>query len=313
MSFLERHELVARMEWMLRLGALGMSSVLAPTILGTVCLDLVQDTLHTDDVLRWLLVTITLSTVIAGLVMHIALAKRSGRMLFGLSCLGGFLFVVLTGGLYELLDGEFASAGTGLLVGATFGAVLSIPCGGLFGLLFLGMFVPTQKRLADPAQDSLAHTANALARVLLIASAIAMLAVSRIEGPYCSTFFSLLSRSFQYEAPEGTDIAWTRYLIGAPFVIAALALSLYAHLEQRRLRLLRESLGRRDLNDWNISDLSPTSEAMPLTEADRSAPHKLLLEDSHSDLEASSVHAYRHHARPAAVYIGIIAPPELPQ
>ena len=312
MRFLERHELVTRMEWMLRLGALGMSSVLAPTILGTACLVL-QDAPHMDAVLRWLLVTITLCTVIAGLVMHIALAKRSAHMLFGLSCLGGFLFVVLSGGLYELLDGDFASARTGLLVGATSGAVLSVPCGGLFGLLFLGMFVPTQKHLATPAQDSLAHTARALARVLLIASAIAMLAVGLIEGPYCSTFFGLLSSGFQYEAPEGTDIAWTRYLIGAPFVLTALALNIYAYAQQRKLRLLREALGRRDLNAWNISDLSPTSEAMPLTEADRSAPHKLLLEGSHSDLKAPSANAYRHHARQAAVYIGIIAAPAPPQ
>ena len=313
MSFLERHELVTRMEWMLRLGALGMSSILAPTILGTVCLMLIEYAPHTDDVLRWLLVTIALSTVIAGLVMHAALAKRSAPMLFGLSCLGGFLFVVLTGGLYELLDGELESAGTGLLFGATFGAVLSIPCGMLFGLLFLGIFVPTQKHLADPAQDSLAHTANALARVLLIASVIAMVAVAIVEGPYCITFFSVLAGLFQYDPPEGTDIAWTRYLIGAPFVLTALALLLYARLQQRKLRLLREALGRRDPNAWSVSDLSPTSEAMPLTEADRNAPHKLLLEGAHADLDAPNANAYRHYARQEAVYIGIIGAPELPR
>ena len=302
------------MEWLLMLGAVGMSSILAPTILGRECLTLTQHAIHWDDLLRWLIVAITLSALISGVVMRLAIVARSAGLLsagllFGLACVGGFVFVVGTAGLYELLNGDFNAAGTEMFIGATFGAAVSVPCGMLFGLLFLGIFVPAQKHLANPAQDSIAHVARALSRVLLIASALAMLAVMTIEGPYCRAFFDIFTDVFHYQAPEGTDIAWTRFLIGVPLLLPALSLSAYAYVQARRFRLLREALGRRNSTLWSISDITPSPDALPLTDADRSAPQKRLLEGALSE----SADAYRHQAKGDAVYVGIIGAPELPR
>ena len=313
MRFLERHELVSRMEWLLRLGAVGMSCILAPTLLGTVCLLIAEYAPHVDEVLRFLFSAIAVSSAISGLVMHVGVTKRSGGVLFGLACVGGYFFVMLTGVLYQLLGAELGDVGSTILVSATFAAALSIPCGMLFGLLFIGMLAPVQMQLESPAQDSLAQTARALARVFAVASVLAVIAVTVIEGPYCITFFSVLSEAFDYQAPEGTDIAWTRFLIGVPLLLAALTLGIYAHLQERKFRLLRAALGRRDANIWSISDLTPTVTAMPLTEADRSASHKLLLEGAHADLDVPNANAYRHHAKQAPVYIGIIEAHERPQ
>lgn len=310
MRFLERHELVSRMAWLLRLGAIGMSSILAPTILGTVCLSLAEYAVHADEVLRFLIASVSTSALISGLVMHAGVTKRSSGVLFGLACVGGYLFVMLTGVLFQLLGGELEDAGSTLLISATFAAALSIPCGMLFGFLFMGMLAPVQMQLERPAQESLAVAARALARVLAVASILAVIAISSVEGPYCMSFFGVLSEVF--EAPEGTDIAWTRFLVGVPLLVPALLLGLYAHIQRRAFRLLRTALGRREHSAFGISDLLPTSEAMPLTEADRDASHKRLLEPSTLDHEASS-NAYRHHAKPESVYIGLIEAPELPQ
>lgn len=105
---------------------------------------------------------------------------------------------------------------------ATFGGIVSAPTGAGFGLLFLVSAWPAIRALEAPSQDGTAWVSGAAGVQLAIAAAITLALLHGAEGPYCQALFVVALPALGVGLPEGSDLAWTRYLLASPLALGAL-------------------------------------------------------------------------------------------
>jgi hypothetical protein len=279
MIFLRRSELIARSAWLLTWGAALMSAFLAPTILGAASLGLLALVPTWTEFLHFVIITMPLGALFGGLAMHLALRVRSAWMLVGAACAGGVLFLLGTAVLHAVFEAEAQTVLAAVLIFGLYGGFFSAPCGILFGFILLGMFIPSQRHLTAPAQDSPAHVARLVARVFFLAAALALLSAWFVEEPYGSALSHLIFELSR--APLSAEsVAWTRLLFATPLALMGLLFWATGHLREMQLHAMRAAIGKRTHNAWSVSDIEPDYNATPLTEADRLPSIKRLLEPS---------------------------------
>ena len=322
MILLERSDLVSGIARRLTLGTALVCSLLAPILLGAGFLEFpLMHAPRVSAVLRFFLISIPLAGLLGGLVMHLAVQKRSAAKLVRNACFGGVLFLTGTVVLHMALDGAHPRLvfGVGLFSG-TFGSVISAPCGFLFGLAMRSMFETANKHPEAPAQDSQLRVAQLVAWALLAAAGFSLLATWLVEGPYevalshwLSTgpvrppegsFLRIIEGHTQpvFVTPEGSALAWTRFLFAAPLALVAALLWAYTQLQAWKFQRERAAIRGRTHETWSISDLHAEDDAMPLTEADRRSTQKRLLEP----LEGGLPYRETPHVR---VYVGLAPRP----
>ncbi len=237
-------------------------------------------TLH--ELVLYTVWAMVLSAVIGGAVVHLSLADRHlvGPVAdtLGLSALGGVvqcgLVLVAPAMVRALAAGPGAHEALALpVMGGTMGAIVSGPVGLAFGGVFLLAVRPTQALLASPSHAGPARASRHAARVLVVASAIAFALTYFLEGTYCQSLFLVIAPALDVTVPEGTDLAWTRFvLVCGPLVIAALVAWGRGAWLDRRMTLLLAALRRGTHPQWVIA---PTAIAhlaiLPLREGDRAS------------------------------------------
>jgi hypothetical protein len=168
-----------------------------------------------------------------------------------------------------------------------FGAIFSVPAGASFGAVFWSGVHLAGGSLARPAHDAVAHARSCGAAMLLAASGLAFVLAALLEGPYCQTLFFTVLPAVDVVPPEGTDAAWTRFLfLPAPLVACALAFSLAAFLERRRIartvRALHDGTHPLWIADGAIDvSAEAVSGILPLRAADRRATRPLAIRARH--------------------------------
>jgi hypothetical protein len=182
------------------------------------------------QVIAYMLWSRVMAGALGGLVPHLAFrASTRWRLLatVGHAAVAGVLQLGLL--LLATLPGEVAARGAvGLevigvagLLGAL-GSIVSAPMGAGFGVLFLVSMFPASWSLDEPSQDGPAQVSIAAAVQLAIAAMIALALLLASEGRYCQALFVVALPSLGVELPEGSDLAWTRFLLASPLAIGAL-------------------------------------------------------------------------------------------
>ena len=167
---------------------------------------------------------------LGALVAHLALRARPGMRVLATICVaavGGVLQLSLV--LLATLPAELARRGLGGLdelgmagVLGAFGSVVSAPMGAAFGILFLLSVSPAARSIEAPSQDGPAWVDLAVAAQLAAATGLALAILAEVEGAYCQALFVVALPSLGLALPEGSDVAWTRYLLAAPLAMGAL-------------------------------------------------------------------------------------------
>lgn len=204
------------------------------------------------------------------------------------SVLAGFVYPMLL--FAPLYLGSFALArvreSPGMLVMAPlvfmlFGAMFSLPAGAMFGAVFWSGIYFVRDRLAHPAHDVVARAKAGGVVMLLAAMCLAVFLAGLIEGPYCQTLFFTVLPALDVVPAEGTDAAWTRYVVlPAPLLLEALMFALASVIEQRRIARTVRSVAGGTHPLWIAEgpidvDTAARDGALPLREADRGAPRHL--------------------------------------
>ena len=159
----------------------------------------------------------SLGALLGGLAVHAGLRRERGAVhVVALATLAGAIYPVLFVGA-GLLDelGRTGSADLGRVLLAPFvlllvGAIVSVPAGLVFGLIFAAGASPAHAALSRPSHEGPAIAFAGGARLLVGAAALAVLLALGLEGRYCQVIFHSLLPALGREAPPGTDIAWTR-------------------------------------------------------------------------------------------------------
>ncbi|MBN8612566.1 MAG: hypothetical protein J0L92_18370 [Deltaproteobacteria bacterium] len=171
-----------------------------------------------------------LGAIGGGLVMRIALDRRSPLHVLWLATLAGILhppFLIPQ----LILDSE--SPVLTVLAVVALGAAVSAPVGLGFGAVFLAGLAGVHADLTTPTRATRSRTWLAIARLFAAAAAVALLLSLWLGGSYCQLVFYVLLPALGLEAPPGTDLEWTRLLVlPAPFALAALSAWLVARREE---------------------------------------------------------------------------------
>lgn len=168
-----------------------------------------------------------LAALYAGVVVHLALRRKSPLHVLWIATIAGILHPPLLAAhmVFEAENPLYAVVGMTLL-----GAVVSAPVGFAFGVVFLaGLWAPSRTGLA-------------IARMFAAAGAIALLLSIPLGGSYCQLVFFVLLPALGLEAPPGTDIEWTRLLVvPGPFALTSLTAFLLARREAARANVALEA------------------------------------------------------------------------
>jgi hypothetical protein len=183
-----------------------------------------------DAIIAYVLWAPVMAGALGGLVPHLAFRASPayrGIATIGLAAVAGvlqlglLLLATLPGMVVERGVGGLDVLGVAAMIG-TFGSIVSAPMGAGFGLLFLVTAWPAIRSMEAPSQDGPAWVSCAAGVQLAVASFIALALLHAAEGPYCQALFVVALPSLGVHLPDGSDVAWTRYLLAGPLVIGAL-------------------------------------------------------------------------------------------
>jgi hypothetical protein len=201
-----------------------------------------------------------LAAAIGGATVHLSLRTDSAANVVWLSILAGiaYLPVLLGGALVPELadrgvDDLLSMLGGGLLI-TVVGAIVSGPAGFGFGLVFLAGLAPLRPSIDAPTHELPARAHYAAGGLFGAASASAFLLSLAMTGSYCQMIFFVLLPALGVEAPPGTDLAWTCFVVvPTPFVVLSLAALARGAWLDRRMRLTVAALRRGDHPRWTLA------------------------------------------------------------
>ena len=220
----------------------------------------------------------SLGALLGGLAVHAGLRRdRGAAHVIAFATLAGAVYPVLFVGvgLLDELGGEGSAADLGRVLIAPLvlllvGAIVSVPAGLVFGLIFAAGASPAHAALSRPSHEGPAIAWSGGARLLVGASALAVLLALGLEGRYCQMIFHSLLPALGLVAPPGTDIAWTRLvLLPAPLVVAAALFAARGHLLRRRLDATVRALVASSHPTWLLTDGDGEPDALPLRARDQ--------------------------------------------
>jgi hypothetical protein len=209
---------------------------------------------------------------IAGGVLHLGLrASRQRYTVLLLSLGAGWLYPVGYLTLCALRAGvhppELIQATLLIAMGA---ALVGVPCGLAFGVLFSFGSIPAHRALVAPSHEGPAIAWLSGAKLLAVAGIAALLLSHPLEGRYCHTFFLTILPALALEAPPALDIAWTRHLVlPALPVLAALCFAVRAWRLRAGLERTARALRAGGHPRWVLLDAPAESWALPLRARDR--------------------------------------------
>ncbi len=161
------------------------------------------------------------------------------------------------------------------------GAIVSAPAGFGFGLLFLTGLAPIHDELRAPTHETPARAWRAAATLLGVSGCAATFLSLILGGSYCQLIFYVLLPELGIEAPPGTDLAWTRFVVlPTPFFLAAVAALGRSVWLDRRLEQTIEALRRDEHPRWVLAESIDATGLVPLRERDRVQAHAVRERDT---------------------------------
>jgi hypothetical protein len=218
-----------------------------------------------------------LGAVLAALVVHAGLrpARGAGHVI-GFAALAGACHPVLLLGVAVLDElGRVGLDELGRWLLAPFvlllvGSIVSVPAGLVFGAIFAAGVSPAHGALLAPSHESPAIGWRGGARLLVGASALAVLLALGLEGRYCQTIFYTILPTLGLRAAPGTDLAWTGLVVlPAPLVVLAALFFLRARAIERSLEHTARMLTADGHPTWTLLEAPDEAQALPLRERDR--------------------------------------------
>jgi hypothetical protein len=217
-----------------------------------------------------------LGAALGALVVHAGLRRERGAgHVVGFAAVAGAVYPVLL--LSAGLIGAIGHSGLedlGRLLIAPFilllvGSIVSVPAGLVFGAIFAAGASPAHDALRSPSHESPAIAWRGGARLLVGASALAVLLALGLEGPYCQTIFHTLLPAVGLVPAADTDIAWTRLVVlPAPLIAVAALFFLRGRWLERSLEHAARMLTRDGHPTWTLLE-APDDRTLPLRERDR--------------------------------------------
>lgn len=273
---LEPATLAARTRQPVLLATVIASAVLCPLIDELVLGGLHRSAYRIDELALGLVWAACLGASLGGLAVHAGLRRgRGAAHVVGFAALAGALYPVLflgVGLLDELGRVGLEEAGRLLVLPLVLllgGSIVSVPAGLVLGAIFAAGALPAHGALESPSHESPAIAWSGGARLLVGASALAMLLALGLEGRYCQLIFHTILPALGQHAPPGTDIAWTRLVLApAPLAVAAALFGLRGLLLRRALDATARALMATEHPDWVLTDVEGDSAALPLRARD---------------------------------------------
>lgn len=289
----------------LTLAAMITSAILAPLVLGSVCLALGQMSWDesgspnaiTVEMLAAATLAMAPAACLGGFVMHRGATSRNEGAMLGWGALAGVLFLGACIGCAAIpaMISSDDSRATALdvlmimLLATTIGSIVSAPMGFAFGLLFLIPLSPLTSRLAHPSTLTPADALCSGAVMLLVASGVALVCASTVQEPVAI----FVQEHLALRAP------WLALaLFPVPLALFACAFELQSLWETHTILRQRSAILSNTHAEYHPGEMEPGEGAIPFTELDRKAPKKRVL------LQRSTS-AYRgNNAAETSVYVG---------
>lgn len=228
----------------------------------------------------WAAITAALTATLA---MHRALGSATPAAVVGFSVLGGVLYPVALfspGFLAGLPSGDWMRLLAMPFVVVLLGGFFSAPAGLGFGFVFLSGIARIHGDLAQPTQETPARAWRAAALICASGALASLLLAVILAGSYCQLIFFVLLPALGIEAGEGTDLAWTRFvLLPAPLALASIAAFARAVWLERELTRTIALLRRGEHPRWILGASAAEGSrehVVPLRDRDRSTNARLV-------------------------------------